>query len=122
MLVADILHSCADEAVAAAAVASVGGAFAAAVRAEAGRCGLSAGKLTASLVAGFARDASERDWRGLAAAMTGTDQPVLAGLQFMAERGLRLRATAIRAPHDASPPAPLPDRFARPAADRCPAA
>lgn len=96
MLMADILHSCTDEGIAAAAVASIGGPFAAAVRAEAERAGLTVGALTASLVSGFARDASERDWRELGVAMTGADQPVLAGLQAMAERALRNRERATR--------------------------
>jgi hypothetical protein len=105
MLMADILHSCTDEGIAAAAVASIGGPFAAAVRAEADRCGLTVGALTASLVTGFARDASERDWRALSATMAGVDQPILAGLQAMAENALRRRdrATRVRPVHDAAP-------------------
>lgn len=122
MLMADILHSCADEGIAAAAVASIGGPFAAAVRAEAGRAGLSVGALTASLVAGFARDASERDWRELSAAMAGVDHPVLAGLQAMAERALRHRerATRVRPARDALPPL-HPAGFTFPMLHRCPA-
>lgn len=96
MLMAEILHSCADEGIAAAAVASIGGSFAAAIRAEAARSGLSVGALTGSLVSGFARNASERDWRELAAAMAGADHPVLSGLQAMAERALRHREHAVR--------------------------
>ncbi len=88
MLMADILHSCTDEGIAAAAVASIGGPFAAAVRREAERRGLSAGALTASLVVSFARNASERDWRELSAAIAGSDLPVLDGLQAMAEHML----------------------------------
>lgn len=121
MLVADILHSCADEGVAAAAVASIGGPFAAAVRAEADRCGLSVGALTASLVSGFAREASERDWHDLTAAMAGTDHPVLSGLQAMAERALRQRerATRVRPSRDAVPALPSGPTF--PIRFRCPA-
>jgi hypothetical protein len=105
MLIADILHSCTDEGVAGAAVASIGGAFAAAVRAEADRCGLSVGALTASLVVEFARHASERDWRDISAAMAKSDQPVLSGLQAMTERGLsqRDRATRLRPARDSHP-------------------
>lgn len=115
MLMAEILHSCTDEGIAAAAVASIGGPFAAAVRAEAARSGLSVGSLTASLVSGFARDASERDWRELGAAMAGTDQPVLAGLQAMAERTLRHqeRATRVR-PERSGGPALHPAGFTVP--------
>ena len=105
MLMADILHSCTDEGIAAAAVASIGGPFAAAIRAEAARSGLTVGALTASLVSGFARDASERDWRDLSGAMAGADHPVLSGLQAMAERALqnRERATRLRPARDVRP-------------------
>ena len=122
MLLADILHSCTDEGVAAAAVASIGGPFAAAVRAEAARVGMTVGALTASLVSGFARDASERDWRELSAAMAGADHPVLAGLQVMAERALRLRdrATRVRPVRDPVP-ALHPAGFTFPNLFRCPA-
>ena len=122
MLMADILHSCTDEGIAAAAVASIGGPFAAAVRAEAERTGLTVGALTASLVSGFARDASERDWRELSAAMAGADLPVLAGLQAMAERALhhRERATRVR-PVRNGVPALHPAGFTFPTLFRCPA-
>ncbi|RYB05050.1 hypothetical protein D3272_11365 [Lichenibacterium ramalinae] len=97
MLMADILHSCTDEGIAAAAVASIGGPFAAAIRLEAEHRGLSVGALTASLVAAFARNASERDWRELSVNIAGADLPVLFGLQAMAERSLRQRDQATRA-------------------------
>ena len=97
MLMSDILHSCTDPGIAAAAVASIGGTFAAAIRLEADRRGLSVGALTASLVASFARNASERDWRDLSAAIAGADQPVLSGLQAMAEHALRHSDHATRA-------------------------
>ena len=110
MLMADILHSCADEGVAAAAVASIGGQFAAAIGAEASRADLSVGALTSSLVASFARGASERDWRDLAAAMAGADHPVLSGLQAMAEHSLRHSECATRAKPIRDPrPATLPE-------------
>ena len=121
MVIADILHSCTDEGIATAAVASIGGPFAAAVRAEATRSGLSVGALTASLVSGFARGASERDWRELSAAMAGADHPVLTGLQAMAERALRdrERATRVRPARDAAP-ALHPGGFTFPTLCRCP--
>ena len=99
-----------------------GGAFAAAIRAEADRCGLTVGALTASLVSGFARDASERDWRELSAAMEGADHPVLAGLQAMAERALRHRdrATRVRAARDGVATMSF-GGLGLPAAHRCPA-
>ena len=120
MLMADILHSCTDEGIAAAAVASIGGPFAAAVRAEAERAGLTVGAFTASLVSGFARHASERDWRELSLAMAGADHPVLAGLQGMTERALRQgeRATRIRPMRDAAAGF-HPGGFAFPTLYRC---
>ena len=105
MLMADMLHSCTDEGIAAAAVASIGGPFARAIRAEADRRGVSVGALTASLVSSFARNASERDWRDLMVAMAGSDVPVLTGLQAMAERAVRYRDAAAR-------PRPARDSFA----------
>ena len=111
MLVADILHSCIDEGIAGAAVASIGGAFAARLQGEAAHSGLSVGAFTGALVRRFARDATERDWRDLAAAMDGVDHPVLSGLQAMAERMLAGRDVVMRRmpPRDAVPllrPAP----------------
>ena len=105
MLIADILHSCTDEGVAQAAVASIGGAFAAEVRAAAHRSGLGVGAFTASLLSDFARHATERDWREISVAMAGSDLPVLSGLQALAERGLlhRDRATRLRPHQDARP-------------------
>ena len=119
MLVADILHSCTDEGIAGAAVASIGGGFAARIRAEAARTGLSVGALTSSLVARFARDATERDWRDLAFATAGADQPVLSGLQAIAERMLARRDVAAPRPslRDAVPP---PRPAAPPIAFCCP--
>ncbi len=87
MLVSDLLHSCANEGVAEAAVASIGGALAARLRAEAGERGMSVGALVSSLVRAFAREASERDWRHLATAVRGQDLPVLSGLDVIVNRG-----------------------------------
>ena len=73
-------------------------------------------------MSGFARDASERDWRELSAAMAGADHPVLAGLQAMAERALRHRerATRVRPARDAVSNL-QPGGFAFPTFNRCPA-
>jgi hypothetical protein len=117
MLMADLLHSCTDEGIAAAAVASIGGPFARSIRAEAERRGLSVGALTASLVSGFARNASERDWRDLALAMAGSDVPVLTGLEAMANRALRHRDAAARPyPTRSAVPVGRPDAVAWPVA------
>ncbi len=91
MLLADLLHSCRNERVAAAAIASIGGEFEALLRSEADNRGVSAGALAAGLVGSFAQDAGERDWRDLAHAVRRQDFPVLAGLQVVVARRLRDR-------------------------------
>lgn len=108
MLLAEILHSCADAGIAEAAVASIGGPFAARMRLEAARSEMSLGALTGSLVSGFAAEAGERDWRELTASMARADQPVLTGVQLMAERMLARRAhqPRPRALRDAPSPRP----------------
>ncbi len=98
MLVADILHSCADVGVAEAAVASIGGDFAESLRAEASHIGVSVGALTVALVSSFTIDATERDWRQLMAALAGEDHPVLSGLRTIPERMLVRPASVPRGP------------------------
>ena len=88
MIVADILHSLSDKAVAEAAVVSIGGEFTALMKSQAARRGMTLGGLTVSLVSGFAVAASERDWRVLMSKMAGQDHPVLAGLRVIAEHML----------------------------------
>ncbi len=85
MIVADILHSLSDKAVAEAAVVSIGGDFAASMRSHAARRGVTVGGLTVALVSGYAATASERDWRGLMFKISGQDHPVLTGLRVIAE-------------------------------------
>jgi hypothetical protein len=86
MLVADLLHSCANDSVAEAAVCSIGGEFTARMQEEAVRQGVSVGRLAAGIVRDFARLATERDWRELTEATRGHDFPVLAGLQVILSR------------------------------------
>ena len=88
MIVADILHSLSDKAVAEAAVISIGGDFAAIMKSQAAHRGVTVGGLTVSLVSGFAVAASERDWRVLMSKMAGQDHPVLTGLRVIAEQML----------------------------------
>jgi hypothetical protein len=83
MLVSDLLHSCANERVAEAAVWSISGDFARTMMIESEQRGMSVGALAASMVRRFARDANERDWRDLVDAVRGQDFPVLAGLQLI---------------------------------------
>lgn len=86
MLVSDLLHSCTNDRVAAAAVFSIGGAFASHVQAGADEHGLTMGAYAARMVREFALGASERDWRDLVVACRGADHPVLAGLQLIVDR------------------------------------
>ena len=90
MLVADLLHSCANDFVAEAAVSSIGGEFTTQMRAEADRRGVSVGHLASTGVRSFARMASERDWRELTEATRGEDTPVLAGLKVILLRQTRV--------------------------------
>ena len=86
MLVADILRSCAHQHVAAAAVASIGGEFAAAVQRRAAGEGLTVGDFTATRVRMFSGRAGERDWRMVAARMQGQDLALLSGLELVVSR------------------------------------
>ena len=83
MLLSDLLHSCANECVAEAAVISIGGSLASVIQSEAEERGVSVGFLAASFVRSFARHASERDWRDLVEAVRGQDVPVLSGLRVI---------------------------------------
>lgn len=86
MLVSDLLNSCANEGVAEAAVASIGGALAVRMQFEAEEHGVSVGALVSTRVRDFQRHASERDWRDLAEALRGQDFPVLSGLGVIMTR------------------------------------
>ena len=86
MLVSDILRSCTHQHVAAAAVASIGGDFAATVQRRAAVEGRSIGDFTADRVRLFSGRASERDWRLVTAQMQGQDLALLSGLQVVMTR------------------------------------
>ena len=86
MLVSEVLHSCAHRHVAEAAVLSIGGEFAMAVRQRAQHAGLSVGDFTAARVQQFSRRASERDWRLVTAQMHGEDLALLSGLRIVMQR------------------------------------
>ena len=88
MLVSEIVNSCSNEKVAGAALASIGGAFAARVVAFAESEGVEAGRMAAALVRRFAQNAVAVDWQVLRLAIAGTDQPVLAGLRHILEAGM----------------------------------
>lgn len=86
MLVSDILRSCAHRHVAAAAIMSIGGDFAASVQRRAEGEGLSLGDFAADRVKRFPRRASEGDWRMVEARMQGQDLALLSGLEVVMMR------------------------------------
>jgi hypothetical protein len=79
----EILRSCSNPHIAGAAVASVGGVFAARVRLLAGAAGMNEGAFAAREVIRFAEESGEAQRAKLAAAMRGSDQPILLGLQLI---------------------------------------
>jgi hypothetical protein len=79
-LVAEIVHTCSNEKVAQAAVASLGTEFANRVDATARLCGMSAGAFAARTVRQFDNCVGERERQALREAMRGSDQPILFGL------------------------------------------
>ncbi len=79
-LVAEIVHTCSNEKVAKAAVASLGTEFASKVDATARLSGMSVGAFTARTVRQFDRSVGEKERQALREAMRGTDQPILFGL------------------------------------------
>ncbi len=85
MLRMEIIRTCSNQAVAAAALRSLGGAFCTRMELLAGAHDLPPGAYAASLVAQFAADASEDDWYALGNAIARRDMPVLAGLRFILE-------------------------------------
>lgn len=88
MLIEEILHTCANDKVAHAAVLSIGGDFAKRVRVAAGDHGLTAGAFTAYTVKHFQRIADEKTRHAVAEVMSGSDHPVLAGLRQILEPAL----------------------------------
>lgn len=97
MIMSDVLHSCTHRQVAEAAIASIGGDFAAAVRLHASGTGQSVGDFTADRVRLFSRRASERDWRHVADKMRGEDLPLLSGLQVVMIRMMEADPLSVKA-------------------------
>jgi hypothetical protein len=80
MKIEEIIRSCANEKVAAAAVSSMGRAFSRDVLAAADCYEMSLGGFTAFAVDRFSRRGDEREMRSVASAMASAQEPVLAGL------------------------------------------
>jgi hypothetical protein len=88
MLVADLIHSCSNEMVAQAALASIGGRFADRVCAAAREKGVSVGKFVAIIVSDYARRADDAMREALRERIVGEDQPLLHGLRAVLETAL----------------------------------
>ena len=81
MLIEEVIRSFAVGSVAEAAIASVGGGFAATVKRVAMEKGMSIGDYAVARVGRFAKDGREGEMRAVASAMAGSQVPVLAGLE-----------------------------------------
>jgi hypothetical protein len=83
VIVHEIVRTCSNIHVADAALASIGGDFAAQFAAEARRRNMSAGMLAAELVKEFSNKAADEERDNVIAAARGADQPVLSGLRHI---------------------------------------
>ena len=88
MLSREIIQSCSNEKVASAALASIGGFFAARVEAIADNAGMESGALAARAVRYFGEKAGAAEWDDLRCALVGQDLPVLTGLRHILEFSL----------------------------------
>ena len=77
----ELFRTCANEHVAAAALACIGGAFERRIAAAARRSGLTAGAMATRLLEEFDHKASPKLRAWLEGAMEGQDMPILAGLR-----------------------------------------
>jgi len=84
----EIVHTCSNEKVAQAAVASLGFDFARRVRIEAESHGTTTGALVARLVHEFRETSGMDDCRAIKLAMVKADQPLLSGLRVLLETRL----------------------------------
>jgi hypothetical protein len=82
-LIAEVVHSCSNEKVAQAAVASIGSEFAGKVKATASVHGLSTGAFTARTVLQFDRTCGGEEKQALRRMMRGSDQPILFALEHI---------------------------------------
>jgi hypothetical protein len=87
-LIAEIVHTCSNEKVAQAAVASMGTEFASKVGKTARLRGMTVGAFTAETVLRFDRSVGEKERQALREAMKGADQPILFGLHQILQPAL----------------------------------
>jgi len=88
MSIDEIVHTCSNEHVARAAVASIGVSFASRVKFVADLLGVSVGVFTAKTVRTFGQEATAGARREVMRAMIRSDQPILRGLEAILEREL----------------------------------
>ena len=88
MSIDEIVHTCSNENVARAAVASIGFSFVSRVKSAADLVGVSVGTFTARAVRAFADEAPANEKREVLRAMFRSDQPILRGLEAILERQL----------------------------------
>lgn len=120
MLVADIINSCSNTKVAEAALASIGGDFAARIRAAAAASGLEVGAFVAQEVIAFAEEAKRGDWSALDKVMSGAERPILSGLRHILVNALAAgRDSATTAHHRSGLVRPLVGIFPRKDAESC---
>jgi hypothetical protein len=101
----EIVRTCSNVHVARAALASIGGEFAARFAADASRRDMPSGVLAARMVRAFGDHAAEHERRSVDAVTRGADQPVLAGLRYILARSLGAERTAIPESVEALPAA-----------------
>lgn len=82
-LIAEVVHSCSNEKVAQAAVASIGSEFAGKVKATASVYGMSMGAFAARTVIQFDRNCGGEEKQALRRIMKGADQPILIALEHI---------------------------------------
>jgi hypothetical protein len=88
MLISDLIHSCSNERIALAAMASIGGVFAERVRGAAQENGVPAGRYIARIVQDFGCRANVDARHALQKKVKGADQPLLSGLQHIIETAI----------------------------------
>jgi hypothetical protein len=103
----EIVRTCSNAHVARAAVASIGGEFAQRFAAKASRRDLPSGVFAARLVRDFAITADDNEWEGVHEATRGADQPILTGLRYILDHGLRFEPA-----HDCDVPEDTPPAWA----------
>ena len=89
MILREIVHTCSNAHVARAALASIGGDFAAHFAAKASRRNMPVGVLAARMVKEFSIAAADEEWDGVDEAVRGADQPILSGLRYILSHDLR---------------------------------